>query len=162
MGTLRACDVMTRNLVVLSEDDSIHDAVTVLKERHIHGAPVVNADGVFVGILSISDLVDRETLDEDENDEPEPLAHGEGRMRWDLFDKAAVERMSSGGGTVSECMTRTVTTVTQVAPLVEVARVMCSGHWHRVPVVDDGGKLCGIISSMDVLAAIVNVADELS
>ena len=46
------------------------------------------------------------------------------------------------------------------APLVEVARVMCDGHWHRVPVVDDGGALCGIISTMDVLAALVNAADE--
>jgi CBS-domain-containing membrane protein len=37
---------------------------------------------------------------------------------------------------------------------------MCDGHWHRVPVVDDAGALCGIISTMDVLAALVNAADE--
>jgi CBS-domain-containing membrane protein len=57
-------------------------------------------------------------------------------------------------------MSRQVRSVPDKAPLVEVARVMCDGHWHRVPVVDDGGALCGIISTMDVLAALVNAADE--
>ena len=37
---------------------------------------------------------------------------------------------------------------------------MCSGHWHRVSVVDDEGALINIVSTMDVLAALVNVADE--
>ena len=61
---------------------------------------------------------------------------------------------------VSARMSNVVTSVTDDAPLVEVARVMCNGHWHRVPVVDAQGSLAGIISTMDVLAALVNTAEE--
>ncbi len=81
---------------------------------------------------------------------------------WDLFDRANQLDSDLGVERVSQRMSKQVTSVTEQAPIVEVARVMCDGHWHRVPVVDESGKLSGIISTMDVLAALVNVADEAS
>jgi CBS-domain-containing membrane protein len=37
---------------------------------------------------------------------------------------------------------------------------MCEGHWHRVPVLDEVRKLVGMISTMDLLAAMVQAHDE--
>lgn len=161
LNSLIARDVMTRSVIVVSADASIQDAVETLKQSRITGAPVVDEARKFVGILSVSDVVasgdDRKKSDAAP---PVTLAHGEDAVTWDLFEAASPLQSNAGATTVRNCMSRQVTSVTESAPLVEVARIMCRGHWHRVPVVDDTGALRGIISTMDVLAAIVNVADE--
>ena len=61
---------------------------------------------------------------------------------------------------VRDRMSRKVISVSPETPLVEVARVMCEGHWHRVPVLDESRLLGGMISTMDVLAAMVQSHDE--
>jgi len=162
MGTLTACDVMTHDVIVVREADTIESAVETLKAKRITGAPVVDEAGRFVGILSVSDLVHpggapSQGLDAEQT----PLAPGEDASTWDLFQQAERLGAELGVEQVKQRMSHKVTSVTERAPLVEVARVMCSGHWHRVPVVDDSGALRGIISTMDILAALVNTADEL-
>ena len=159
MGTLTAHDIMTTHVIVVQESDTIEAAIRTLRSHHITGAPVVDGRGKFVGILSLADLVAARGPGADRN--PEPLAQGDGAA-WELFDRARPLDESAGGAQVGSRMSRRVTSVTEDAPLVEIARVMCGGHWHRVPVVNSAGALCGIISTMDVLAAIVNAADELN
>ena len=158
LGTLAARDVMTKVVIVLSESDRIGSAISKLKESRITGAPVVDDTGKFVGILSISDLLRTAPLDAEVA--PTALAHEEGDTTWHLFESARPLTSESADERVRDRMSRRVTSISDGAPLVEVARVMCGGHWHRVPVVDDVGGLCGIISTMDVLAALVNAADE--
>ena len=160
LGSLRAQDVMTRDVIMLRESDSINYAVRSLKEHHITGAPVVDAEGRFVGILSVSDLVRAVPFVAPPGSPPIALAHGNDITTWDLFDKAGPLHPDVGVERVGQRMSRQVTSVLYSAPLVEVARVMCEGHWHRVPVVKPSGALCGIISTMDILAALVNAADE--
>ena len=63
---------------------------------------------------------------------------------------------------VSRHMSRRTVSVSEETSLVEIARLMCDGHWHRVLVVDAQGRLRGLVSTMDVLAALVQAADELS
>lgn len=163
LGSLQARDVMTKDVITLSDSHSVAEAIAKLKQSHITGAPVVNAGGKFVGILSISDLVHPGGSSSPETGSaPVALAHGEDLTTWDLFEKAPPLDREFGVEQVGQHMSRKVASVTESAPLVEVARVMCNGHWHRVPVVDQNGTLAGIISTMDVLAALVNTADEAS
>jgi CBS-domain-containing membrane protein len=160
LGTLRARDVMTPDVIVLREADAIDEAVQTLRANHITGAPVVDGDGRFVGLLSITDLV--------VSDQPPPagvhhhrdLDHVPANLAWNLFDQASPRDPGAAVERVADRMTRAVATVGLNASLVDVARIMCDGHWHRVPVVKRTGALCGIISTMDILAAVVNVADE--
>jgi CBS-domain-containing membrane protein len=49
LGTLKACDVMTKQVILLKETDTIEQAVQQLKEQHITGAPVVDTSGIFGG-----------------------------------------------------------------------------------------------------------------
>jgi len=158
IGTLTARDVMTRQVIVIQADESIAQAIGTFRENRITGAPVVDASGRFIGILSLRDLV------RDSCAEAEPAGESEepgGDATWALFEKS--DRLEQGGESepVSNRMSTNVATVSENLSLVEVARTMCSGHWHRVPVIDDPGNLVGIISTMDVLAALVNTADEL-
>ena len=157
LGELRARDVMTRDVIVVREADPLQTAIETLKEHHITGVPVVDAQGRFVGILSMADLVERSLPG---TDRIVCLPHGRDGASWDLFERAIVPVMDAHAELVGQRMSRRVVSVPEHLRLVDVARVMCDGHWHRVPVVTNDGNLCGIISTMDVLAALVNAAEE--
>lgn len=161
LGELHARDIMTKSLITVRKSDSLTATVEKLKSHRITGAPVVDDGGKLVGILSLSDLI----APAGEGDAPAsargtPLAHGEDRTAWDLYERANPSAEEHAGQSVADRMSPQVTSVSQEDSLVEVARAMCDGHWHRVPVVDQSGSLKGIISTMDVLAAVVNAADE--
>jgi len=55
--TLTVADAMTRDPIVVRSDDSLVEAARVLDELHISGAPVVDAEGILVGVLSRTDLL---------------------------------------------------------------------------------------------------------
>lgn len=157
LESLTAKDVMTERLVVLADSESLAQAAQTLREMRISGAPVVDSAGQPIGMLSLTDVVTG-------------LA---GRLR-DLIDRAGspvgerhwpelqqlLEASGAPAGTVGERMSRQLVSVRETTPLVDVARIMCDGHWHRVLVLDSAGRLSGIVSTMDVLAAVVHASDE--
>jgi len=149
LGTLAARDLMTHDLVVLKDTDPLTEAISSLKEKRITGAPVVDESGTFIGILSISDLLEHRSQEGSMLGKREPIHHEKSSLPQANEEK------------VWDRMSDQVTSVTTDTPIVEVARVMCEGHWHRVPVVDENSVLVGIVSTMDVLAALVHTADEL-
>jgi len=50
-------DVMTRDVALCHTDDDVHDALTVMANRHVRRLPVLDAAGVLQGVLSTDDLV---------------------------------------------------------------------------------------------------------
>ncbi|QDT37992.1 CBS domain-containing protein [Stratiformator vulcanicus] len=156
LGRLAARDVMTTEVIALREDSTIADAIAILKQHHITGAPVVSPDEhKLVGIFSTSDVV-----------EPSSTVMVDprhtGRTTWALLEKAGISTFTDDDHEllVRDRMTRTVASVQERAPIVDCARMMCQGHWHRLPVLDVNGRLIGIVSTMDLLAAMVHAADE--
>lgn len=124
---LRVSDVMTKNVVVTRQTDSIAQAAALFAQRDVSAAPVVDDQGRCVGILSVVDFA----------------AHN---ARTDQ--------------TVGERMTRVVQSISSGNSLLAAARTMCSHHVHRLPVLDDNHPV-GVISTMDVVAALVNAIDEM-
>jgi CBS domain-containing protein len=55
--TLSAADVMTAEPLVLRETDSTADAISRLRLRGVRRAPVLDAHGGLVGIVSVDDLL---------------------------------------------------------------------------------------------------------
>lgn len=158
--SLTASDVMTRDPVTLRGGDSIASAVATLEQHQITGAPVVGGDGKLIGVLSLWDVVHRAQV----GGALSARSGEDFRLSGDALQKAPEDARAlrfAKGGTVVECMSPTVSGVAPDQLLVEVARKMCIAHWHRTPVVDSDGRLVGIISTMDVLAALVNMFDEL-
>lgn len=162
LATLRARDIMTEKLVLLEENDTIQHAVSLFRDLHISGAPVVNSEGRAVGLLSVSDIVPAVT-----SRLAAPSVEGPSQSReaeWDeicaILNAGTTQAGSGGSEFVSRWMSRRLVSVREDTPLVELARVMCDGHWHRITVVDDDGRLTGIVSTMDVLATLVQASDE--
>ncbi len=134
--TLKVKDVMTRNVVCVDRDQPLTEAAALFVEKRVSGAPVVDADGRCVGVLSALDYVKRE----------------------DHLQKTTED--GSGSECVSDRMSKGVRFVRPDQTLLTAARLMCVQHVHRLPVLDADGRTDGVITSMDVVAALVNAIDE--
>jgi CBS domain-containing protein len=59
-------------------------------------------------------------------------------------------------------MTAQPVTVTSATPIGEMAQMMIDAHIHRVLVVTDGDRACGVVSSTDILAAVAHEARRIA
>jgi CBS domain-containing protein len=123
---------MTPNPVSIREGATVREAVELLTRRGISGAPVIDAAGRPVGVVSRADILvhDREAVD------------GVGR------DAGEGE---TGADCVRDVMTPVVFCVPPDAPASRVVRDMLGLRVHRLFVVDDLGTLIGVISALDLL-----------
>jgi CBS domain-containing protein len=146
---MRAMDVMTTDVITVGPDTTVQALATLLAERGISGAPVVDSEGRLVGIVSEGDLLHRAEIGT-------ARRHRERRRSWWLDHYAsdlAREYIKSHGRTVKDIMTRNVVTVTEDTDLGEVAEALEAKRIKRVPVVREG-KVVGIISRANLVRAL--------
>lgn len=55
--TVEARDIMSKDVIVLTPDMDVQEAADLLVRYRIHGAPVVDPNGMLVGMVSLVDLV---------------------------------------------------------------------------------------------------------
>jgi CBS domain-containing protein len=127
-----AADLMTPSPVSVREAATVREAVELLTRRGISGAPVIDAAGRPVGVVSRADILvhDREAVD----------------------TVGAADGEPPGGERVRDIMTPVVFCVAPGAPASRVVREMIELKVHRLFVVDDLGTLVGVISGLDVLS----------
>lgn len=142
LKTLTVSDVMSKKVVWVSTRQRMADVATILLKHEISSAPVEDETGSVVGIISATDFLRRDSNHDDEQAPNRP------RPAWTPDD------------VVSTFMTTAVQTVDANTSLLHAARVMCALHVHRLPVVSHDGKPVGVISTMDIVAAIVNIVAE--
>jgi CBS domain-containing protein len=150
---MNVADVMTRQVVTITKDAPIGEAVRLLLEHRISGLPVVDADGNLEGIVTEGDFLRRAETGTQRR-----------RPRWLEFllgpGRLAQEYVHSHGRRVSDVMTRRLHTVDEDTPLEDVVRRMEKHRIKRLPVVS-GGKLVGIVSRSNLLHALASVAQEM-
>lgn len=148
---MKVKDVMTRQVVTLSPEESIEEAAKKLRDNRISGAPVVEG-GRIAGIVSEADLM---KLFESEMSIslvlPSPLEIIELPVKMHRQLREAARRLSVRK--VKDIMTREVITIDEEASIEEAARTMAKYGINRLPVVREG-KLAGIVTRADVLKAL--------
>ena len=117
---------MTTDIVTLEPDMDVLQAVAILLKHRISGAPVVDASGALVGMLTERDCM-KVALD------------------------AAFHQQS--GGTVADFMATDVVTVPAEEAIIDTVRRFYDGDYLRYPVVDGTG-LVGVISRSDAMRVI--------
>jgi CBS domain-containing protein len=148
-------DVMSKVVITANSEDTVHDALTLMVENKISALPVIDRRQRCLGILSATDLLDiARAIDEGLSD----LGRvGDTSRQW-LLEKLSEHDM--GHQTIGGLMTADVASVRPEAPAAHAAREMLRHRVHRLPVVDDEGRLLGIVSTMDVLAVYVDGAPD--
>jgi CBS domain-containing protein len=168
MLALRDC--MTRDLATLSPDDSLRDAITMLSERFISGAPVLAGDEV-VGVISAMDIMDfaanasvsgnRSEQDEwSMDDTPADAASSYFTDLWDegaglLDDEESSAPDLLADHTVAEAMTRGLLTLPPETEVHVAAAFMIEHGIHRIIVASDG-RLEGLVTTTDFLRLIAD------
>ncbi|HEV2756551.1 MAG TPA: CBS domain-containing protein [Actinomycetota bacterium] len=145
---------MTREVVTVSPSETIRAAAARLARHGISAAPVVDR-GKLVGIVSEADLV-RVAFP--------PATTGRGGPATMTLLGLVLRGRATGlpeHATVESVMTRHVVTVEPSASLADAVRTMDRLRLKRLPVVDDEGRVAGIISRADLVSSIARTDEEL-
>jgi CBS domain-containing protein len=129
-------DLMTREVVAVREQATFKEILTVMQQRRFSAFPVLDDDNHVVGVVSEADLLVREAF----------AGHTLGPLARHS------DRVKAVALTAGKLMTRPAVTIRPTASLAEAARLMHARHVKRLPVVDAGGRLVGVLSRVDLLS----------
>jgi CBS domain-containing protein len=146
-------DVMSKNVITISPEDSISDAIEKMAKNNISGLIVVEEEKV-VGVISESDV-----LRVFKSEIPEISTSTNATLSIFLIlekgIKAINEMKKIGKLKVKNLMSKRVFYVKPEDTILEAARIMSKKDVRRLPVIDENGKLVGVISRTDILRALV-------
>ncbi|MGW0179129.1 CBS domain-containing protein [Nocardia sp. NPDC003345] len=144
-------EVMTTNVTTVRADTSFRDVVETLDRHRISGAPVLDAEGHCVGMVTEADLLARQAR----------LGGPTPGTVWSTLWRKAFARKSEAT-TARQAMTQPVVTVMADASVAAAAAILARHNLRSAPVIDSGGELAGIVSRRDVLSVYTRPDDELA
>jgi CBS domain-containing protein len=147
--TAVAADIMTSPVHVLDGRMDVREAVNAFEQHGISGAPVVDAEGRLVGVLSQTDVMHWYLSREDE------LVVETDFWHRPQLDQAPIPKgfalVDTNVPRVEELMTPVVVAATADTPVSELARTMVERKVHRIIVTHHVDEVAGIVSAVDLL-----------
>jgi CBS-domain-containing membrane protein len=141
-----AKDIMTRDVFSVTPETDLEELARFFVEKGVSTLPVIDNQGRLRGIISESDLVER--------DKPLHIPTVISIFDWVLYleseKKFKEELKKISARTVSEICNEEVVTCKPDTPVTEIARLMTKNHVHLVPVVD-GEKVVGVVARLDII-----------
>ena len=133
MAQITAVNIMARSEVTFSPDLDIYLALHQLLKSKLTGAPVVDDNGVLLGMLTERDCL-----------------------------KALVGGAMDGlpGGNVSDYMSAPAESIRPTARLYDIVHLFLTRAYRKLPVVDDEGRVIGQVSRRDTLKALESIRDD--
>lgn len=122
IGPTEVADVMTGKVVTLSPHHTFADAVNLMNDRHFRHCVVVDGYRKAVGVIS-----DR-----------------------DIF-RVLARNPNSRSKSLEQIMTRNPITVKRDTPIIDAVAKLISRRINCLPVVENDGTICGIVTSTDLL-----------
>ncbi len=130
-------DVMTKDVVSLSKDATLNEAAEMMREYQVGSIVVVKAEKNK--LLPVGVLTDR-----------------------DIVVEVVAQNVDGRKLIVEDVMSRNIVTVVNTASLSVVIQIMEQSGIRRVPVVDEKGSLCGIITADDIASYLGSASQSLS
>ena len=127
--------VMSSEVVTIAETSTVEQAWQLLAQHNLGQAPVIDTNGMLIGLFTRADLLRPERL-------PGPDSH-------------AVAWVAMLAQNVADMMWTPVPSVSSDADIRRVARVLLDSGLPGLPVVDDEGRVTGFVSRSDILRAVV-------
>lgn len=122
IGPTEVADVMTGKVVTLSPHHTFNDAANLMNDRYFRHCVVVDSQRKIVGVISDRDIL-----------------------------RALARNPNSRSKSLEQIMTPNPVTVKRNTPIVEAVSKILSKRINCLPVVEDDGTICGIVTSTDLL-----------
>jgi CBS domain-containing protein len=131
LDQLKVHEIMSRHVICVSKDDPLPFVIKLFERTKISGAPVVNKNGEYVGVISKTDLTKVDVL------------------------KVLVQNVNSQG-TESVTIKHFMNPVPPITvPLNfsvrKTTELMVDRKIHRVFVTNPRGEIVGVVSSFDIV-----------
>ena len=130
IGPTEVADVMTGKVVSLSAHHDFGDAVSLMNDRYFRHCVVVDSHGRLVGVISDRDIL-----------------------------RALARNPNSRSKSLEQIMTPNPITVKRSTSIVEAVSKIVSKRINCLPVVEDDGSVCGIVTSTDLLKSYQQLLD---
>ncbi|PSS30736.1 CBS domain-containing protein [Actinidia chinensis var. chinensis] len=156
-GVYTVGDFMTtkEDLHVVKPTTTVDEALEMLVDNRITGFPVIDENWKLVGLVSDYDLLALDSISgsgqSDTNMFPEVDS------TWKTFNEVQKLLSKTNGKLVGDLMTPAPVVVRESTNLEDAARLLLETKYRRLPVVDAGGKLVGIITRGNVVRAALQI-----
>lgn len=139
--------IMTTKVISVAPELPLERLIRLLVDHNVSGVPVVDKSGRPIGMVSRSDLIS------------DDYAWAESResMPWQRIAGQAVaddaelfSERNLAARTVEDLMTTAALEVSASATIREAAQMMINHHVHRLPVIDEGARMVGIVTTFDI------------
>jgi CBS domain-containing membrane protein len=144
LSGVRCVDIMSRDLVTVTHSTPLENAWALLRERRIKALPVVDADFRIVGIVTLADFMRAAEL------------QGQAYQGMDARLRKLLGAVGPSGRppVVGQIMTRQVRVAGMQRYLVDLVPLFGGSGHHHLPIIGDDGRLVGIITQSDMVAAL--------
>lgn len=150
MRERNVASVMTAEVVTTSPETPFKDLVALMAEHGIGAVPVVDGIRRPLGVVSESDVLAKQEFRGGRRDLM-PSHDRAGRQRW----------LRSLAATAGELMTTPVRTIDAKALVSTAARELAKARVRRLFVVDEHGRLTGVLSRRDLMRVYLRPDDDI-
>jgi CBS domain-containing membrane protein len=149
LGEVRCADIMSRPPLAVEPGASLKDAWALMRSAQIKALPVVDAQQMVVGIVTVADFMRLANLD---------VHEGLGQRL-----RALVMGRSGQPAEVHEIMSHPVQVAQVGQHAMDLVPLFSHGGHHHIPIVDNEARLAGVVTQTDLvrtLAVVVQGRDE--
>jgi CBS domain-containing membrane protein len=140
LGELRCADIMSQPPMAVEPGVTLKEAWAMMRREQIKALPVVDAQGMVLGIVTVADFMRLANLE---------LHEGLGQRLRQL-----VKGRTGQPSRVEDIMNRQVQVVHVQQPVMELVPLFSRGGHHHMPIVDGQGRLAGVITQSDLVRAL--------
>ncbi|MEM8943858.1 MAG: CBS domain-containing protein [Planctomycetota bacterium] len=158
LQTKLVADVMNPEVVTLPAFATMEEAANIFAESEISGAPIVDETNRCIGVLSTTDFA---RMDETEKSSRCQVRFGDDfkLVQGGSSEPFHIEHVATD--CVSQHMTQALQTIDSRSSLLDAVRYMLGQHIHRLIVLGEYGRPVGVLSTLDILAALVGQESQL-
>jgi len=143
-------DIMTKNVITVTTDDSVEKCAKLLQENDISGLPVIDEEDNVVGIVTEGDLIRRASRIK----APGYLEILGGLIYLGSPKKFVGELQRAMAVDAGQLMSRDVVSIKPDDKVEKAATIMVEKNINRLPVLDVRDKLIGIVSRRDIMGCL--------
>ena len=148
---VRVKDIMTKDVITVTEDTTIKELAKILTDNRISGCPVVDKDGSVLGVVGEGDLV----MLQKNLHIPTVVAIFDAVIYLESLKHFEEDLNKMTGSIVGDIYNKKFVAVTPDSLISEAATIMDEKKLGTIPVIENK-KLVGVVGKVDIVRSIIN------